>query len=491
MARTTLALTLLSTALLYEPTSAQHPSCGRRANATHALLQECVTVDGVREHQAALQDIADDNGGTRAAGTPGYGASRDYVVERMTAAGYLVTQHAFAHSYVAPASLRQLTPIAADYETGSYTGSGGGEVSATVTAVDINLVPPRATTSGCEAADFAGFPAGNIALIQRGTCTFADKAANAEAAGAAAVIIFNQGNEPAREGLIVGTLGEFVASIPVVGASFANGESLSMPGSTAYVKAFAPAIITQHNVIAESQGGNPDNVVMAGAHLDSVVAGPGINDNGSGAAVLLEVAEQMARVRPHNKVRFAWWGAEEAGLIGSIAYVNDLAEPEREKIALYLNFDVVGSPNYGLFIFDGDDSDETGSGPGPDGSAQIEALFEQFYTDRGQSTKGTDLDGNSDYRPFMEAGIPVGGVFTGAGGVKTAEEQAMWGGTAGEQYDPCFHIACDTFDNNSNAALDLNAHAAAYAILQYSMSTFDINQRRGRGRVPPQTPPVH
>ena len=501
MARTRLALSLLATAVLHDTTSAvgadfsppamaQNPSCGRRANATHALLQECVTVDGVRQHQAAFQAIADANGGTRAAGTAGYDASVEYVVDRMTTAGYTVTRHEFPFTYEAPATLQQVVPIAATYETGRFTGSGFGSVTAPVTAVDINLVPPRDSTSGCEAADFAGFPPGHIALIQRGTCLFQDKVGNAQAAGAAAVIIFNQGNTPDREGLIVGSLVPFTASIPVVGASFADGVALSQFGSVALVRVDPPSLITQSNVIAESADGDPDNVVVAGAHLDSVQAGPGINDNGSGASVLLEVAEQMARVRPRNKVRFIWFAAEETGLVGSTAYVNDLSQSDREKIALYLNFDMVGSPNHVLFIFDGDDSDGVGLGSGPDGSAQIEALFEQFYDERGLPHKGTDLDGLSDYRPFILVDIPAGGLFTGAAGIKTPEEAALWGGTAGQQYDPCFHQACDTFDNNNNAALDVNADAAAYAILQYGMSTFDINQRRGKGnfkKVPPLT----
>ena len=180
-----------------------------RVNNTHAKLLECVTLAGVREHQAALQAIADANGGTRASGTPGYDASVQYVVDRMTAAGYSVTLNAFPFIYVPPSTLQQIAPIAATYETGPFTGSGSGSVTAAVTAVDINLTPPRASTSGCEAADFAGFPPGNIALVQRGTCAFAIKAENALAAGAYAVIIFNQGNDPTREELIIGTLAPY------------------------------------------------------------------------------------------------------------------------------------------------------------------------------------------------------------------------------------------------------------------------------------------
>jgi Zn-dependent M28 family amino/carboxypeptidase len=467
------------------PAMAGSEACANRVNNTHKKLLECVTLEGVREHQAAFQAIADANGGTRLSGTPGYDASVDYVVEKMTAAGYNVSLHGFPFVFIPPAVLQQTAPIAATYPTGAFVGTGFGTVSASVTAVDINLVPPRANTSGCEAADFAGFPAGNIALIQRGTCTFAAKAQNAQAAGASAVIIFNQGNTPDREGLIVGTLLPFTASIPVVGASFANGEALAQAGSAATVVVDEPQDITVYNVIAESKAGNPNNVVMAGAHLDSVAAGPGINDNGSGSAALLEVAEQMAKVKPWNKVRFAWWGAEEAGLVGSTAYVNGLSEAELDKIALYLNFDMVGSPNHVFFIYDGDNSDGVGAPAGPEGSAQIEKTFEAYFNSVGEPFKGTDFSGRSDYGPFIAVGIPSGGLFTGAEGIKTPEEAAIWGGTAGIQYDPCYHIACDTYANVNLHALDVNSDAIAFAVLQYGMSTEDINGEHGKGNFPP------
>ena len=307
-ARILIIVALLATTFAFASTAlAEEEACDTRVNNTFEKLLECVTLEGAREHQAAFQAIADANGGIRLAGTSGYDASVAYVVEKMTAAGYDVSLDGFPFVFVPPAVLRQTAPVTANYATGAFTGTGYGDVTATVTAMDVNLAPPRdPVTSGCEAADFAGFPAGNIALIQRGTCTFATKALNAQAAGASAVIIFNQGNTPAREGLVIGTLLPSTASIPVVGASFADGVTLSQAGTVAHVKVDSPQNITVYNVIAESKGDDPNNVVMAGAHLDSVAQGPGINDNGSGSAALLEVAEQMAKVKPRNKVRFAW-----------------------------------------------------------------------------------------------------------------------------------------------------------------------------------------
>jgi len=344
--------------------------------------------------------------------------------------------------------------------------------------------PPVDATPGCEAGDFAGFPAGNIALISRGACTFALKATNAYNAGASGVVIYN--NIP---GPLNGTLGNgFTLNIPVTSVTQAVGQQLAAtPGLVLRLKTDTfRGIATTYNVLAESPGGNPDNVVMAGGHLDSVNEGPGINDNGSGSAALLEAAEQMAKVKPRNKVRFAWWGAEESGLVGSTFYVNNLSAEERAKIALYLNFDMVGSPNHVFFIYDGDDSDVVGAGPGPEGSAQIEKKFEQYFNMVGQPFKGTDFSGRSDYGPFILAGIPSGGLFTGAEGIKTADEAVLWGGTAGQAYDPCYHQACDTYANNNETALEHNSDAVAFAVLQYGMNTSEINDVKGKGNFKPQ-----
>jgi Zn-dependent M28 family amino/carboxypeptidase len=456
-------------------------ACDTRTNNTYEKLLECVRVDQVRAHQAALQAAADANGGNRAAGTGGYDDSVEYVVDTLEAAGWSVTLNEFPFTFTPPPTLQQLTPVNAVYETGAYTGTGFGEVTGNVIPVDLNLVPPRASTSGCETSDFDGLdfsgPA-DIALIQRGTCTFAIKALNAEAAGAEAVIIFNQGDTPLREGLIVGTLGGLnIVGIPVVGGSFANGVALSEPGATALVDVDPPESRPQVNVIAELAGTNDNNVVMAGAHLDSVQRGPGIQDNGSGSAALLEVAEQIAKLKPQNTLRFAWWGAEESGLLGSNAYVNGLSDAELDRIALYLNFDMIGSPNYIFMTYDGDESGFPAPAgiPIPDGSVAIEKLFESFYTYSEEPYDDAQFSGRSDYQAFILNDIPAGGLFTGAEVVKTEAQEAIWGGTAGDQYDPCYHLACDTFDNISLKALEVNADAVAFAVMTYAYSTEAIN----------------
>jgi aminopeptidase Y len=452
-------------------------ACGTRNNNTHAKLQECVTLDGVRAHQSALQAIASANGNTRVSGSPGFDLSADYAASVFEAAGYNVTRQEFQfQTFVSlqPSILEQVAPLPGGPILNNIMSySGSGDVTAPVSV-------PTGDFRGCNAADFAGFPAGNIALISRGAppgfpvaCTFALKTTNAYAAGATGVVIYNN-----IAGDLNGTLGNtFTLDIPVTGVTQSIGQTLAAtPGLVLRLKTETlRGIATTSNVLAESKTGNAENVVMVGAHLDSVNAGPGINDNGSGSSAILEVAKQMAKVKPYNKVRFALWGAEESNLVGSTYYVNNLPQAERDKIALYLNFDMVGSPNHVFFVYDGDDSDQVGAGPGPAGSDAIEETFERFYTGRSLPFKGTDFTGRSDYGPFIAAGIPAGGLFTGAEGIKTAEEAALWGGTAGIAYDPCYHQACDTFANVNSFALDTNGDAVAYATLQYGMTTRDVN----------------
>jgi Zn-dependent M28 family amino/carboxypeptidase len=467
--------------------------CDSRANNTIAKLQECVTVESVRQHQAAFQDIADANGGTRASGTSGYDASADYIAQAVEVAGYDVTVQDFSFPFfteLQPAELQQIAPVPTVYPYFDATGfatmdySGSGDVTAIAEGVDIinpTGQPANTSTSGCEASDFAAFTAGNIAVLQRGTCSFALKVQNAEAAGAVGVIIFNEG-QPGRTDAFLGTLGGPFSMTPVVGAAYDVGLELAAGGVT--VRMFVNAISetrNSSNVIAETLGGASDNVVMIGAHLDSVTDGPGIQDNGSGSSAILEVALQMKNVKPRNKLRFAWWGAGEAGQVGSNFYVENLTVQEIGNIALYLDFHMLASPNFVYFILDGDDSDAVGGAAGPVGSAEIEAFFERYYGGLGLPYKGTDLIGTSDYSAFMSAGVPVGGLFTGDVGLKTTEEVAFWGGTAGEQYDPCYHLACDTFDNVSLEALDVNTGAVAAATLQYAMSTEEVNGEKGKG----------
>lgn len=470
--------------------SAGQKHCEKQVNNTAEKLLECVTLEGVRGHQAAFQSIADDNGGIRASGTPGYDDSAAYVADLMFAAGYDVTVQEFQYDsfiVLGPSTLAQIAPTSVvytedtDYNLLTYTAVG--DVTASVTAVDLDLGLGNSSTSGCEADDFIGFPAGHIALVQRGACLFATKAENAANAGASGAIIFNQGDHVSRLGLTLGTLGAgYSGGIPVVFATYDRG--VEWDGTPGLVMNLVTDVdsgeVTASNVFAETTAGDPSNTIVVGANLDSVNEGPGINGNGSGSAAILEVAEQMAKVKPRNKVRFAWWGASEAGLVGSDYYVFSLSEDQLEEISLYLNFDTIGSPNFVRYIYDGDGS-EFGL-QGPTGSAAIESFFEDFYRTRGLEFEPTQINHRSDYAAFFDSGIPFGGLFTGAEGIKTDAQTAVYGGTAGEQYDPCYHLACDTYDNVSLEVLDQNSDAIAAAIIQYAMNTEAVNGVKGKGK---------
>jgi Zn-dependent M28 family amino/carboxypeptidase len=476
-----LAAAPLTPALADEPTNTQG-------------FRKAVTLAGIREHQAAFQTHSDANGGNRVAGSAGYEASANYVVEKVQAAGYNVSSQYFQFQFNAdrtPAVFQRISPNPTTYVDGvdfsSATFSGNGDVTGAVVAVDILIhnTPGTLSTSGCEAGDFAGFPAGAIALVQRGTCTFGVKVANAAAAGATGAIIMNEGNTPDRLGPVGATLGSLVApNTPTIGISFAlgnefrNGVLNGPTGTTARVRVDrVNEQRTTRNIIAETPGGDPNRVIVIGAHLDSVSRGPGINDNGSGSAAILEVAEifssQMRDTR--NKLRFVWWGAEELGLIGSNYYVDNLSPAERDQIELNLNFDMIGSPNYVRFVYDGDNSAfpvGPGAAAGPQGSGEIERVFHDYFRSQSLPSAETPFSGRSDYERFIFYGIPAGGLFTGAEGIKTAQQAAIFGGTAGVAYDPCYHLACDTFANNSNAGLDEMSDAVAHAVLYFSKRNF-------------------
>ncbi|WTL60409.1 M28 family metallopeptidase [Nocardia sp. NBC_01499] len=250
----------------------------------------------------------------------------------------------------------------------------------------------------------------------------------------------------------------------MVGASFAVGEDLASPANTVvHLKTDTESTTrTTSNIIAETKRGNADKVVMAGSHLDSVLAGPGVNDNGSGSAGLLEVALQAAKVPTKNKVRFAWWGGEELGLLGSDHYVTSLPEADRTKISVYANYDMIASPNFSYMIYDGS--------AGPAGSVDLEKNLASYFDLLRLPHVPTALDGRSDYGPFMAVGIPVGGLFTGAEGIKTPEEQKMFGGQAGKAYDSCYHSACDTIKNIDDKALAVNTGAIAYSLASFAFS---------------------
>jgi Zn-dependent M28 family amino/carboxypeptidase len=512
--RTRRACAVIAAGALAASLAFASPAYAAPNNNTVKKLTKAVTLEGVMNHLEAFQAIADVDG-DRAAGREGYDASVEYVVAQLEAAGYDPDVQEFEFPYFEENSeLVRDDPattwvdgrdfLRADFPTGVPEGTAEGQVVAVDFATSpVPDVPPGAGgTSGCTTDDFAGFPAGEIALVQRGGCGFAVKALCAQEAGASAVIVANDG----RLGL-VSMVGDATGlTIPAIFVTTDVGLDLaSTPDATVTVTVdFTTETRTSYNVFAETRSGNDANTVMAGAHLDSVQDGAGINDNGTGSAALLETAIQMAGTKNlNNTVRFAWWGAEEEGLLGSEYYVEQLSDEEADDIALYLNFDMIGSPNYVFGVYDGDNSGQTApAGFIPEGSAAIEDVFESYYTSVGQPYQDTDFSGRSDYGPFIAIGIPAGGLFTGAEGVKTEAEAIAYGGVVGAAYDPCYHAPCDnltgegqdealyaqleedyTLVGNVNTfALDINSDAVATAIVTFAFDTSTVNDVRVPGK---------
>ncbi len=233
---------------------------------------------------------------------------------------------------------------------------------------------------------------------------------------------------------------------------------LDAAGFTTRVQTFTRSGATGYNLIADMPGGDANNVLMVGGHLDSVTAGPGINDNGTGSASILEVAlaAKASGAAFTKHLRFGWWGAEELGLVGSTFYVNSLSATEKSKIKTYLNFDMTGSPNPGYFVYSGASQ--------PTGSVAVQQVITGYFSSIGVQTELTEVGGRSDHAAFARAGIATGGTFSGAEVVKTAAQAAKWGGSSGVAFDRCYHRSCDTTANVNATSLDRNADAIAHAV---------------------------
>jgi Zn-dependent M28 family amino/carboxypeptidase len=338
---------------------------------------------------------------------------------------------------------------------------------------------PSGDGPGCQASDFGGLPVqGAVVLVDRGTCPFAQKEDGAARRGAVAMIVADNVDEQQMGG----TLGANTdVKIPVVSVTKSAGVQLrARPGPTTIKLNASVQSFKARNVIAQTKTGSPTDVVMAGAHLDSVPEGPGINDNGSGVAAVLETAVQLGNSPAvHNAVRFGFWGAEELGLIGSRNYVESLDLDGLKDIALYLNFDMLASPNPGYFTYDGDQSlpaEARGQPVVPEGSAGLERTLAAYLKSAGKAAQDTSFDGRSDYDGFTLAGIPAGGLFSGAEAKKSAEQARLWGGTADEPFDPNYHQKTDTLDHIDRTSLGISGGGVAYTVALYAQ---DIGGRNG------------
>ena len=441
-------------------------------------LRRSVTVDATMDHLAALQRIADEHGGNRALGTPGYDASVDYVANALRDSGFEVQTPQFE--------------VRLPWADEPALTVGGNGVEARPLNFTIGTPPdgvsgplvaaPVEDTPGCTADDYDGLPLqGAVVVVDRGSCPFGAKQAVAAERGAVALIVANNVDEEQMGG----TLGEQTdVRIPVVSVTQDAGARLrEQPGAPAQLRLNAGVRVeTTRNVIAQTATGSTSDVVMVGAHLDSVAEGPGINDNGSGVAAVLETALQLgSSPQTNNAVRFGFWGAEEYGLLGSANYLESLDAEALRDIALYLNFDMLGSPNPGYFTLDGDQSTII-RGEGvprvPEGSAGIERTLAAYLDGAGKPAQDSSFNGRSDYDAFTQAGVPAGGLFSGAEAEKTQQQAEVWGGEAGAKFDPNYHTDRDTLDKIDRTAMDIHGGGVAFAVGLYAQD------QRGRNGVP-------
>ncbi|MGB2919921.1 MAG: M28 family peptidase [Mycobacterium sp.] len=446
--------------------------------ALGAQLADKVTVDGVHRHLVELQLIADANDGNRADGSPGHQASVDYVAGLLRESGFDVQTPEFER----------------------LSGSRGGEPALTVGGpkhrVDqaslLITTPPgglRALTfrpaepAGCEQDDYDSVSVeGAIAVVDDSECSIVDKQDTALAEGAVGLLVVSRANPTKPVGAPASLFSPgYYSNLTVPVGIIDPAADAALRRTTTPVTLVLdnePVMTTSRNVVAQTTSGDTGNVVVVGAHLDSVRSGPGINDNGSGVAAVLETALQLgARPPEGNAVRFAFWGAEEISADGSTDYVRSLTGEQLDDIALYLNFDMVASPNAGYFTDDGDQSSVTGPQlrEVPEGTAGIERMLAGRLNLAGVRSADMPLGRNTDYAPFLAAGVPIGGITTGSSQRKTEVQERIWGGQTGVAFDPNYHTPRDTIDNIDRVALGITASTVAFAVGSYAQTIDGVN----------------
>lgn len=427
--------------------------------APSASLANLVSTEVLTQRLEELERITLGADGSRGPGTEGYEAAATYIEGELAATGaYDVVRESFTIQLPHPGESQLVSSdgrVINQAPLGFSAGTDRDGVSGVLVAAGI----------GCQPDDYSDVT-GKIALVDRGGCTFREKMDAAAQAGAVMVLVAND-----RDGGLYGTIDNSQAGdIPIVGITQSEGRQLASEMAAGEVEltfTFTQRIesVDTFNLIATSKTGNPDNVVLAGAHLDTVPEGPGTNDNGSGSMILLETAVQLAASEHANQVRFAWWGGEEWGLLGSIHWVNHAvaSDPgQLQRLAAYVNVDMVASPNYVIGVYEGD-------------SRAIKAIYTDYFDSIGQPWIDFDMGQSSDHAAFLPSGVPVGGLFTGAGETKTDEEQELFGGEAGQEHDANYHQASDTFANLSTEALGITGKASAHVIGVLAADTSAVN----------------
>lgn len=457
------------------------------ARALADRLAKDVTDRDVHRHLRALQHIADISGGNRGHDRIGFTRSVRYVSGLLKAAGYRVSEQTVPYTDF---------DVTEERLTVSGAGKGSGRVKALMTrytpstsarGIDAPLAALPSGRTGCTAADYKGVgAAGSAVVLARAACGYATQQKAAAAAGARAVLLYYPTPSPDNVYRLLG-FDPADYTIPIASVPQRDGERLARAAAGGHARAHLTLRAdtvrrTTVNLVADTAGGDREHTVLLGSHLDSVTEGPGINDNGSSAATVLQTALELAP-RQHavkNRVRFVWWGAEELADVGSEHYVGQLSAAQRRQTAAVLNAELIASPNDGRFVWD----------PGSGGSHVIAGLFAGYFAARGLPYERTSPDSiGSDHLPFQAAGIPVGGLDGGSMGVKTPAQQAKFGGRAGQMFDPCYHQPCDDLGTVNRRALDANAPALAWVTGRLAMYNGDVRAARTARPEQPGTTP--
>jgi len=448
------------------------------SSSSSASISDAMTITDMMGTLSALQSLSKDYDFSRSV-IRGYNASTQYIMQQLAqfAPSLQVTQEFFQvpiEEETAPPYLARFGTdpldyrLGIDYNTMSYSGSSPFDTTLLVANVSFALDPFHL---GCDPMDWQNYPFSLIAIAQRGNCSFYQKAMNAETAGASALIVYDNQVEPLPFVTVAPPSGSVQVTIPVFIVTLSVGTSLlALYESPIEIvelglnASFYYEDVITSNVIATSPGGDASNVVVVGSHLDSVPVGPGINDNGSGSAANLAMAKlfHSLKIKPVNKVVFAWWGAEEIGLLGSTYYVENMRDNNPSQFAnlvANLNFDMLGSPNPIRGIYNG--SQDPWQNPG---SPVIQGLFDEYFQMEKLSTILVDFSGRSDYAAFLENGIPAGGLFSGAEEPKTDQMRNLFGGSLDVALDVCYHEPCDTTDNIDQTVYLQHGQAAAYVL---------------------------
>jgi hypothetical protein len=442
-------------------------------------------MDNIVKTLVELESLADANGGNRAVG-PGFDASLALFSRILSESADCDVSYqefgvpTFFEDHKPLVSIRSpylnyTLQTSTDVITMNFGGNGTYEIPEGPIFLAKNF--------GCSPEDLQGAK-GKIALIFYNPdssidCTAYQKALNAFNAESSAILV---ANDASRHRLSASRLRgsgyspgayQFV-QIPTLAISYMTASTLlNLEGATMSIKASTRIVIQRtKSLLCTTREGDPEKLMVFGAHLDSVPAGPGINDNGSGAAMLLEIAKQLKtmKVKVVNQVQFSWWGAEEPGLIGSRFFVNHTKSTDPSKwnrIKAALNFDTMASPNgipqlYNIHLKNEDN--ETFPNSAVSGSVAINSLFTTRFNQLNQPFLEIAFEGGSDYYPFVQNGIPTGGLDGGAADTKTVEQAAIYGGLPNFVMDPCYHEPCDRVSNLGLDMLTVMADAAAFTI---------------------------